>query len=147
LNAPPKPSKVFIVVVSFTVSVAVPAATVVIVPLMFQYAFGADVISFGPAGAVPPVPAVEPPAPVVPPRPAEPTAPPAPAVPPPVPAVPPPLPVVPAAPLALPPAPVVPPVPVGSTQALLVQVWDAPQQAVPHTVPAQLELQVVPLQV
>jgi len=126
---------------SFTVSVAVPAAAVVIVPVVFQYAFGAEVISFGPAGAVPPVPAVEPPEPVVPPRPAEPVVPPVPAVPPPVPAAP----VVPADPL-VPPAPVVPPVPVGSTQAPFVQVWDDPQQAVPHMVPAQVELQVVPLQ-
>ena len=47
----------------------------------------------------------------------------------------------------VPPAPVVPPVPVASTQALFVQVWFDRQQAVPHTVPAQIELQVVPLQV
>ena len=59
-------------------------------------------------------------------------------------------PVVPALPLVLPPAPVVPPVPAVppmSTQALFVQVWLDPQQAVPHTVPSQIELQVVPLQV
>ena len=47
----------------------------------------------------------------------------------------------------MPPVPVVPPVPVISTQAPFVQVWVDRQQAVPHTVPAQIALQVVPLQV
>jgi hypothetical protein len=47
----------------------------------------------------------------------------------------------------VPPAPVVPPVPVGSTQAPFEQVWLDPQQAVPQVMPAQIELQVVPLQV
>ena len=43
--------------------------------------------------------------------------------------------------------PLVPAVPVVSTQALFVQVWFDPQQAVPHAVPVeQLELQVLPLQ-
>ena len=57
-------------------------------------------------------------------------------------------PVVPALPLVPPPAPVVPPVPgpPASTQTLFVQCRVDRQQAVPHTLPAQLELQVVPLQ-
>jgi hypothetical protein len=50
---------------SLTVTVAVPVVTVVGVLLVFQYAFGADVISFGAAGAEPPAPVI-PPAPVVP---------------------------------------------------------------------------------
>jgi hypothetical protein len=104
------------------------------------------VITFGPAGVVPPVPAVEPPEPVVPPRPAVPDAPEEPVVPACEPPLPGPLPPV------LPPLPVVPPLPpvpvvLMSTQALFVQVWFDPQQAVPHAAPLeQLELQVPPLQ-
>jgi hypothetical protein len=65
LNAPPKPSKVFIVVPSLTVTFALPLATTVSVPLVFQYAFAAEVITFGAAGVEPPAP----PLPVVPPLP------------------------------------------------------------------------------
>jgi hypothetical protein len=102
------------------------------------------VTSFGPAGVVPPVPAlpVVPAAPVVPPRPALPVVPAAPDVEPPVPGPPP----VPALPV-VPALPLVPAVPVLSMQALLVQVWFEAQQAVPQAVPVeQLELQVPPLQ-
>jgi len=52
-------------VASLTVTVALPVVTVVIVPVVVQYAFGAEVISFGPTGAAPPAP-VTPPAPPVP---------------------------------------------------------------------------------
>jgi hypothetical protein len=126
------------------VAFTVPVVTVVIVPVVFQKAFEADVISFGPGATVPPVPvvpAVEPAAPVVPPRPAVPDVPDEPALPdvePPVPG-PPPVPAVPVVPAL----PLVPPTPL-STQALFVQVWFEPQQAVPQAVgvlPAQLELQ------
>jgi hypothetical protein len=65
LKAPPKPSNVFIVVPSLTVTVALPLVTVVIVPVVVQYPAGEEVISFGPAGAAPPAP-VAPPAPPVP---------------------------------------------------------------------------------
>ena len=56
-----------------TVTVALPLVTVVMVALVFQYAFGADVINFGAAGG-------EPPAPVIPPLPVMPPFPPAPVV-------------------------------------------------------------------
>jgi len=76
-----------------------------------------------PRPAVPVVPAVLPP---LPPRPA--------------------VPLVPAAPPPAPPTPVVPPVPVGSTQALFMHTCVPVQQAVPHVVPAHVEVHWPPLQ-
>jgi hypothetical protein len=135
-----------------TVTFAVPVVTVVIVPVVFQYALGDEVITFGMAAAVPPVP-VEPPRPAVPVVPALPVVPPRPA-----------LPVVPAVPV-VPALPVVPAVPVVlSTQALPAQCWvevqacpQLPQfaslavvstQAVPHIVrlPQPAELHALLLQ-
>jgi hypothetical protein len=138
-----------------TVTFAVPLVTVVIVALVFQYAFGADVITFAMAGAVPPLPVV-PAAPVVPPRPPVPVVP-APPVVPPRPA----LPVVPAAPV-VPALPVAPAVPVVlSTQALPEQCWvdvhacaQLPQfaslavvstHAVPHIVWPPMHMELHPL--
>ena len=123
---------------SLTVMVAVPLVGIVSAVVVFQYPLCEEVISLGMAAAVPPEPPAEPPLPPV-----EPPLPPLPALlPPRPPAVPPP---VPAEPL-VPAVPLVPPVPVTSTQALFVHIWLDVQQALPHVVPAQVEVQVPPLQ-
>jgi len=133
--------------VSLTVTFAVPLVTIVTAPVVFQYPLGDDVISFGPAGAVPPVPAIPvvPAVPVVPPRPAVPVVPALPIVPP--------RPAVPDVPAAPPPAPVVPPAPppvpveLISMQVLpFTHVCVDVQQAVPQVVPAQVEAHWPPMQ-
>src|SRR5436190_3255970 len=150
LNAPPKPSQARSAEPSLTVTVAA-AVLVARVPLVFQYAFGAEVITLAVAVPVPPVPAVEPPLPavplalVVPSRPALPLVPPRPALPlvPDEPAVLPALPVVPPPPDV----PLMPPVPVPplSMQAPFVQLWVEPQQAVPQGVVPAVQLEVQPV--
>ena len=50
LNAPPKPSQVCMIVVSLTVTVAVPPVIAVSFPSVFQYALAAEVIGVGVAG-------------------------------------------------------------------------------------------------